>query len=99
MTDINGKLLIVFIPKKKFGFFDSGTSILKAAQYLGVSINTKCEQGRCGTCKVRVISNPSDHDIDCAKQNGTVSVQTEFLPYQLSCQEKVVSDLIVEIPE
>jgi ferredoxin len=50
--------------KKTVEWNDSFSSILDLARDSGVDIETDCEQGLCGTCKVRLISGEVDMEAD-----------------------------------
>ncbi|MZD08888.1 2Fe-2S iron-sulfur cluster binding domain-containing protein [Streptomyces sp. SID5785] len=40
---------------------DSGTSILEAAEQAGLSVNSSCRDGICGSCETRVLDGTPDH--------------------------------------
>ncbi len=64
-----------------------GTTIMKAIEKVGISIQTPCGgNGICGKCQVRLISGKVDPDL----------VEDGFV---LACQTKITADLIIEIPE
>ncbi|MBN2090671.1 DUF4445 domain-containing protein [candidate division KSB1 bacterium] len=64
-----------------------GTTILKAIEKAGISIQAPCGgNGICGKCQVRLISGTVD----------PAEVQDDFV---LACQTKINGDLIIEIPE
>ena len=50
--------------KKTVEWDDSFASILDLARDAGVDIETDCEQGLCGTCKVRLVSGEVDMEAD-----------------------------------
>jgi len=72
--------------QQEVGILD-GTTILKAIEKVGISIQAPCGgNGICGKCQVRVISGKVDPDL----------VEDDFV---LACQAKITGDLIIEIPE
>lgn len=40
---------------------DAGQNLAEALQAAGVSLETSCQSGLCGTCKVRYLSGEVDH--------------------------------------
>ena len=107
MTDTNP--LIVFTPSGKRGRFPVGTPVLQAARALGVDIDSVCG-GRaiCGRCQINVgegefakhgITSRADHVSEFSqveerydKLRGLASGR------RLSCQTKVMGDLVIDVP-
>ena len=74
---------------------DDGQRVLDALLRQGVWIPNSCNQGTCGTCKVRVIDGmvtapPTPDSVlpDAEQQQG----------YVLSCQSTPITDIAVEPP-
>lgn len=55
----------------------------------GVKIPTSCEQGMCGTCKVKVIEGEADH------RDKRLSDQEKAEGYFLACVSRAKSDMLV----
>ena len=101
--------LVVFTPSGKRGHFSHGTSILKAAQQLGVDIDSVCGgRGICSRCQI----TPSfgkfpKHGVNVA-ENAVSKWNAVEDRYQqkrglkqgrrLGCQAKIMGDLVVDVP-
>jgi uncharacterized 2Fe-2S/4Fe-4S cluster protein (DUF4445 family) len=102
--------LVVFTPSGKRGRFAVGTPLLAAARSLGVDIDSVCG-GRaiCGRCQVLVAEGEfAKHGVTSSaasltsfsvteERYGTKHVLAEGR--RLSCQAKVQSDVVVDVPE
>ena len=102
--------LVVFTPSGKRGRFAVGTPLLAAARSLGVDIDSVCG-GRaiCGRCQVLVAEGEfAKHGVTSSAESltpfsvteeryGTKHVLAEGR--RLSCQAKVQSDVVVDVPE
>ena len=102
---------VVFIPSGKRGNFSIGTSILKAAQSLGVDIDSVCGgRGICGRCQInQSIGNFAKHNINSKKENISPITTTEKrykdrpkktldLGRRLSCAAKILGDCVIDVP-
>ena len=101
--------LVVFTPSGKRGRFPVGTPLLSAARSLGVDIDSVCG-GRaiCGRCQVLVAEGEfAKHGVTSSADSltplsateqryGTKHVLAEGR--RLSCQAKVQSDVVVDVP-
>lgn len=102
--------LVVFTPSGKRGRFPVGTPLLQAARTLGVDIDSVCG-GRaiCGRCQVLVAEGEfAKHGVRSSADSLSEVSATE-LRYgerkglgagcRLSCQAKVQSDVVVDVPQ
>lgn len=87
---------ITFLPDKKNIEVNKGTTILKALERAGISIDTPCGgKGICGKCKALVHKGIST----------STSIEEKFLSkeeikegFRLACQTKIFKDSIIDIP-
>ncbi len=107
MTDTDP--LIVFTPSGKRGRFPLGTPVLQAARALGVDIDSVCG-GRaiCGRCQINVgdgefakhgIVSRADHVSEFSKVEERYDrLRGLASGRRLSCQTKIVGDLVIDVP-
>jgi uncharacterized 2Fe-2S/4Fe-4S cluster protein (DUF4445 family) len=104
------KYTIVFQPSGLRGKVEDGTTILNAAQQLGVSLESICGgKGSCGKCKVRIEEGDyRKYGIHSSVAATTTkdAVNAKFLNkqrlkqnYRLACQTKIHGDVVVFVPE
>ena len=75
----------------------TGTSLIEAVGKAGVILDTPCGgQGRCGKCRVQIVGSP--HPPSAADRDSLAAEDLDQ-GYRLACQTKVLSDLIVRIPD
>jgi ferredoxin len=87
------KLKVEFrISKKTVEWDDRFSSILELARESGVEIETDCEQGICGTCKVRLISGEVDMENDDGLDEADLE-QNMILP----CVSVPKTDVVLDI--
>ena len=85
---------VTFADAGKAGEFPAGRTILAIAGELDVRVSQVCGgDGACGTCRIEVCQG---------WQNLTPSTPDETYkeidpPYRLSCQAKLVGDVIVKV--
>lgn len=101
--------LVVFLPSGKRGNFPLGTPLLDAARSLGVDVDSVCG-GRsiCGRCQVRLEEGQfAKHGITSSLANASEVGQAEqryadkrglVEGRRLSCQTRVLGDLVVDVP-
>ena len=101
--------LVVFTPSGRRGRFQTGTTVLQAAQELGVDIDSVCG-GRaiCGRCQV-LLSEGSfpKHGIESKLANLSARSDSE-LEYdrqqslvqgrRLSCSARILGDVVIDVP-
>ena len=101
--------LVVFPPSGRRGRFQTGTTVLQAAQELGVDIDSVCG-GRaiCGRCQV-LLSEGSfpKHGIESNLDNLSARSNSE-LEYdrqqslvqgrRLSCSTRILGDVVIDVP-
>ena len=101
--------LIVFTPSGKRGRFPVGTSVLQAAQKLGVDLDSICgARGLCGRCQVSLGEGTfAKHGITSGTANATERSAVENRYHQrkglkkgrrLGCQAELRGDLVVDVP-
>ncbi|GAB3262114.1 FAD-dependent oxidoreductase [Kineosporia babensis] len=67
-----------------------GESLLTAANDAGVEVEQSCEEGVCGSCKIRVLSGPADSD-----PRGQFSTAEIDAGWTLACQTLPTGDLMI----
>ncbi len=88
------KFKIKFLPNNKSIEVDRETTILSAAISAGVYINSSCGgDGVCSRCKVII----KEGNVN-SQPSGRITQDEKARGYVLSCQARVESNLIVEIP-
>ncbi|MEM9626563.1 MAG: ASKHA domain-containing protein [Pseudomonadota bacterium] len=101
--------LIVFTPSGKRGRFPHGTTLLQAAQKLGVDLDSICGgRGLCGRCQVTLGEGEfAKHGITSAAAHATPSGEVEArfdkrkglkAGRRLGCQATLQGDLVVDVP-
>lgn len=103
--------LVIFAPSGKRGRFADGTDILSAARSLGVDIDSVCGgRGICGRCQVSIPEGEhASLNVTSCRDSVTPPGEVEARraairgPLQngrrLSCQARVLGDVIVDVPE
>ncbi|MFN3132261.1 ASKHA domain-containing protein [Roseibium sp.] len=110
MSESTAKLAkVVFQPSGRRGTFEVGTPLLDAARSLGVYVESVCGgRGICGRCQISVsegtfakenLTSAADH-LEGATDAETRYATLRNLPddRRLSCQAKILGDLVVDIP-
>lgn len=94
MTDCKLKYKVHFEPDNVDVVVDEGANLMQAAIAAGVHINANCGgAGTCGTCNVLVKQGQVE-----SHQTSKVSAADYKRGMRQSCQTRVMSDLVVEIP-
>ncbi len=84
-----------FLPDNVRTTAEDGENLLNVAANAGVYIHAFCGgEGVCGKCKVRIEKG----DIAATQATQLKSAEIEQ-GFRLACQSKVISDLVVQIPE
>ncbi|MFT5209346.1 MAG: uncharacterized 2Fe-2S/4Fe-4S cluster protein (DUF4445 family) [Flavobacterium sp.] len=101
---------IVFTPSGKRSDFPIGTTILEAAQKLGVDVDSVCGgRAKCGRCEVICAEGEfPKHGIrsGLANLNGVSDAEQRFSDKiraltsnrRLGCQARVLGDLVIDVP-
>jgi len=102
---------VVFTPSGKRGHFSVGTTILQAAQTLGVDVDSVCGgRGLCGRCQVvHATGNFPKHHINSKSENISPISETEKAyaakpkktlldGRRLSCATLIQGDCVIDIP-
>ncbi|WP_298957996.1 ASKHA domain-containing protein [uncultured Roseibium sp.] len=109
MTDTPQNAKVVFQPSGRRGTFPVGTPLLDAARSLGVYVESVCGgRGICGRCQVAVSEGKFAKENVISSANhleGATEAETRYatlrkLPEdrRLSCQAKILGDLVIDIP-
>lgn len=90
---------VTFYPYGKSGEIPDGTSLLDAAEKLGLQMRHDCGGfATCSTCRVWVIEGmPNLTEIDLDEENMLEEAQLPA-PFRLSCQAKIQGDVVVRVP-
>lgn len=90
---------VTFYPYGKSGEIPDGTSLLDAAEKLGLQMRHDCGGfATCSTCRVWVVEGmPNLTEIDLDEENMLEEAQLPS-PFRLSCQAKIQGDVIVRVP-
>jgi uncharacterized 2Fe-2S/4Fe-4S cluster protein (DUF4445 family) len=101
---------IVFMPSGRRGNFKIGTTVLEAAQSLGVDVDSVCGgRAKCGRCEIICAEGDfPKHGILSSKDhlNGKTDVELRFSDKirplakgrRLSCQARIADDLLIDVP-
>ncbi len=89
---------VTFYPSGKGGEVPSGISLLDAADKLGLEMRHDCGGfATCSTCRVWVREGYLS-EIDLDEENMLEEAQLTP-PYRLSCQAKILGDVVVHVEE
>ena len=106
---MRGDHFIVFTPSGKRGRFSESTSVLEAAQRLGVDLDSVCGgRGICGRCQILVsegsfakhgIDSASDHLSTVNDVERSYAERKKLLPgRRLGCQSRLSGDVVIDVP-
>ena len=86
---------VTFFPHKKSVVVEEGTTLLDAVSKAHITINNLCGgDGICGRCKMVVVEGSVKGDVSAKLTREEITKG-----YVLACMAKIMSDLIVDIPE
>ncbi len=83
--------MVTFTLSGKSGPLTAGSTILEAAEAIGVDIDNACRSGTCGSCKVRLKSGTVTMDVEDA-----LSAEEKAAGMILGCQATSDADVTVE---
>ncbi|MBI2438002.1 MAG: DUF4445 domain-containing protein [Lentisphaerae bacterium] len=87
---------ITFEPTGRQVYALPGTILLEAAAQAGLILQTPCGgQGKCGKCRVKIISGACPPSANC---RTAMSVPEVEQGYRLACQARIQGELVVEVP-
>lgn len=91
---------ITFHPAGKSGEIPAETSLLDAAEKLGIIIDHDCGGfATCSTCRILIVEGPENlTEIDLDEENMFEEAELPN-PFRLSCQAKLQGDVIARIPD
>jgi 2Fe-2S ferredoxin len=91
---------ILFHPSGKSGEVPIGTSLLDAAEKLGLEMRHDCGGfATCSTCRIWIIEGaPNLSEVDLDEEN-MLEEAALTAPYRLSCQAKIQGDVTARIPQ
>ncbi|MEM9632520.1 MAG: ASKHA domain-containing protein [Pseudomonadota bacterium] len=109
MTEETKLAKVVFQPSGRRGTFTVGTPLLDAARSLGVYVESVCGgRGICGRCQISVSEgNFAKENLTSCAENLDAATDLEVryatkrnlaADRRLSCQAKILGDLVVDIP-
>jgi len=109
MTETAKLAKVVFQPSGRRGTFPVGTPLLDAARSLGVYVESVCGgRGICGRCQISVSEGTFAKEnliSSAANLEGATEAEIRYatlrkLPddRRLSCQAKILGDLVVDVP-
>ncbi|GGB42346.1 ferredoxin [Roseibium aquae] len=109
MTDTQRQAKVVFQPSGRRGTFPIGTPLLDAARSLGVYVESVCGgRGICGRCQISVSEGAfAKENVTSSAGNlaGATEAENRYaelrnLPAdrRLSCQAKILGDLVIDVP-
>ncbi|HPE60219.1 MAG TPA: ASKHA domain-containing protein [Thiolinea sp.] len=108
--DQNQTAKVVFMPSGRRGSFPVGTPVLRAAQQLGVDIDSICGgRGICGRCQiVQATGSFPKHGIESLPEHLSAFTETEHRyekrktamadGRRLGCQALIQGDMVVDVP-
>ncbi|MBI3804337.1 MAG: 2Fe-2S iron-sulfur cluster binding domain-containing protein [Nitrospirae bacterium] len=90
---------VTFYPYNKSGEIPEGTSLLDAAEKLGLEMRHDCGGfATCSTCRVWVVEGmPNLTEIDLDEENMLEEAHLPQ-PFRLSCQAKIKGEVAVRVP-
>lgn len=99
MEDLQ-RFKVIFLPSGRRGEFEEGLTILKAAESLGVSLESLCGgEGWCGKCKV-VVEEGYERLSPLTDEEKRLLTDKEISSkYRLACRARLKGDVVVSIPE
>ena len=106
----NDEVSVLFMPSGLRGQFPTGTTVLQAAQRLGVDLESICGgQGQCRKCQVLPQEGEfSKHGISSRIEHLSPYTETEKRHQsknrlkgsrRLGCNARLLGDLVVDVPE
>ncbi|POF28894.1 ASKHA domain-containing protein [Roseibium marinum] len=109
MTETAKLAKVVFQPSGRRGTFALGTPLLDAARSLGVYVESVCGgRGICGRCQISVsegtfakenLTSSAEHLEGASEaENRYASLRNMAADRRLSCQAKILGDLVVDVP-
>jgi len=101
---------VLFMPSGLRGQVPAGTTVLQAAQRLGVDLESICGgQGKCRKCQVLPqYGEFAKHGINSRAEHLSELTATELLQQsknrlkngrRLGCNARILGDLVVDVPE
>ena len=90
---------VTFYPSGKCGEVPKDKSLLESADLLGLELAHECGGfATCSTCRVIVEDGPENlSEIEFDEEN-MLEVAELLPPHRLSCQARVLGDVVVRIP-
>ncbi|MCR4420068.1 MAG: ASKHA domain-containing protein [Clostridia bacterium] len=101
---------VIFQPSGRRGEVKAGTTLLEAAQQLGVGLESACGgAGTCGKCKLRIesgffpklgiTSTPAHLTPPTEEEKQKLEARELQDDYRLACRARVEGDVLVYVPE
>lgn len=90
---------IILQPSGRRTSVPDGTTILEAISQAGLTIETPCGgAGACGKCRVKLLSGTTDTPVT-DEEIRLLGQDAITDGWRLACRTKVISDLIIELPD
>jgi 2Fe-2S ferredoxin len=91
---------VTFTPNGPCKEIPTGTSLLDAAEQMGLTLRHDCGGfATCSTCRIVIVEgmlNLTEIDLD---EENMLDEAKLTAPYRLSCQAKIQGDVVVRIPD
>jgi uncharacterized 2Fe-2S/4Fe-4S cluster protein (DUF4445 family) len=88
---------VTFLPSRRTGFFEEGTSLRDAALELGIVIESTCAGiGTCAKCKVNAKDGVTLH---APVEEELLTPQEIAKGVRLSCQAKIIDNCVCVVPQ
>ena len=85
---------VTFVDQGKAADFPAGKTLLSIAIEMGVVISHVCGgDGACGTCRIEVVEGAEN----LTPPNPEETYKEIEAPYRLSCQAKLLGDVVVKV--
>jgi len=85
---------ITFVDQGKAAEFPAGKTLLSAALEMGIAVSHVCGgDGACGTCRIEVVEGWNNLTPPTPEE----TYKELEAPYRLSCQSKLIGDVVVKV--
>jgi 2Fe-2S ferredoxin len=85
---------VIFVDEGKSAEFPAGKTLLSCAMEMDVKVSHVCGgDGACGTCRIEIV----DGAVNLTAPTPDETYKEIEEPYRLSCQARLVGDVIVKV--
>ncbi len=88
--------VIKFVSEKKKFEVEKGKSLREVCEEKNLSLPFGCKDGRCGTCRVKILKGKKDLNALTQIEKNTLQRIGEIKKYRLACQVKVLGNIEIE---